>query len=506
MKSSIVQYKYFFNKNNPELTRKWMINGIKFINNSIYKEACYAVINPTNFCPVGCLHCLYSSKKFGNKSQRINKKTIKNFIKIANQANLKMLVFSGGGEPFENLEIIIEAIKNIKSLENVIIITSAYFAKDTKTTKKIMDKICNAGKIDRINSKLKEITITMRISRDNYQCKIIPLNNVVNLVYYVIQKSKCNKIRVLIRTILNDGENNDLKLAKKLNLKLKPKKNKKRIYKNLPIIDSLSVRWLLSDDNKIQIPVIYKPMYFTGRAFNKKLESIYSLWNIIKSEENSGTPFNLCIRGPKGEGHNYYETIFKGYNFWEKKLPYIYNTPKDKSIKKIALYIQATGNILVNSGVPDIAPDINKVKNWNHFLNIIYSDPIQRLLIERGPFFIKNIATGVEKDIDAKIEKTNFVFSISLLSLKTPALRLYLTIMAIKHYLKNKKLKIKNSSLKKLIKIDKKYYINMYRQWKKKSKIRKKNNKTCVDPITGDTKDIVYSKIKGIRPRSKLWT
>jgi len=488
MELDSIQYKHFFDEKNSKTIRKWLIDNIEFTTGPTYKEACYAVINPTNFCPVGCPHCLYSSKKFIDKSQQVNKKTIKGFIKIANSAGLKMLVFSGGGEPFENLEIMLDAISNIKTLEDVVIITSAYFAKDYENTKKIMDRICSAGKEERIKNKLKEILITIRISRDNSQCKVVPLDNVINLVNYVIKKSKDSKIRVLVRTILNNGENNDLELAKRLKLELKPSKNEDDIYENLPIIDSLPVRWLLSDDHKIQIPIIYKPVYFVGRALNKKSTDIYSLWNIVESEENSGTPLNLCMRGPKGEGHNYYETVFKGYDFWKKELPNKYDTPKDKSLKRIALYVQATGNILVNGGVPDIAPDINKIKSWDSFLDIIHNDPLQRLLIEKGPFFIKDLAKEVEKDIDENIEKTNFVFSISLLALKTPALRLYMTIMAIKYYLRKDELKIKNLNVKKLIELDDEYYIDIYKKWKENIE---ESNRKYIDPITGDAENII---------------
>ncbi len=471
----------FLNDKSSQEIRKWIIDNIKFKSSIPYREASYAVMNPTDFCPVGCPHCMYFSHKL--KKSKISKKLMDSFIKIANQAKLKMLVFSGGGEPFENLKQMLRAIENIKSLKDIIIISSGYFAKNPKITKNILDKIYNTANIKRERKKI----ITLRISRDSSQCRVIPLENLVNIINYVREKNDPSKLRILIRTILDYKEDEDLKLAEKLNFNLLPKKDKKSVYKNLPIIDGLPTRWLINKKEKIEIPIIYKPLYFMGRAKNKSARNKYSLWKIIQSEKKSGTPFNLCIRGPKGEGHNYYETILRGYYFWKINIKKkIYDTPKYKVKKKLALYVPASGNILINNGMPDIAPNLNKIKRWTHFLKIIYNDPAQRLLIERGPFFIKKIAEEVEENLTKKIEKTNFVFAISLLSLKTPSLRLYVTLRALQYYYKNNQLKINESLIEKLIKINRKYYINLYKKWKNCSD-GKIIEKPFADPITGDT-------------------
>jgi len=315
-----------FRKINSRKLRKFIIDNVRFIDSVPYKKAFYAVMNPTDFCPVGCAHCLYSSHKL--KSPKINKRLMNIFVKIANQASIKMLVFSGGGEPFENLERMLYAIKNIKSLEDVIIITSAYFAKSSVLTRNVLDKVYDSASIQRKRKGFKKVTITLRISRDNHQCNIIPLQNIINVINYTIDKSDFSKFRIVIRTILDDKENQDLELANKLKFKLLPKKTKENIHKNLPIIDGLPVRWMIGKN--IEIPIIYKPTYFMGRSSSKKFKNVYSLWKIIKSEKESGTSFNLCLRGSKGEGHNYYETLLKGYYFWRKisKRKMIYNTPK----------------------------------------------------------------------------------------------------------------------------------------------------------------------------------
>jgi len=413
------------------------------------------------------------------------------FIKIANQAKIEMLVFSGGGEPFENLPVIINSIKKIKPLRDAVIITSGYFAKDEKTASRILDKLFNAAHSGRQKIGFSPVKITLRISRDNSQCKTVPLHNIIHILKYVIEKKDYSKIRALVRTILDYGEDNDAELAKNLDLDLLPKKNEKDIYKDLPTIDGLPVRWLTNKDLNIEIPIIYKPLYFLGRASNTHSKNIHSLWSIVESEEKSGTPLNLCVRGLKGEGHNYYETIFNGYKEWKKLSLLSFDTPKNKIKKELALYVPASGRLLLNNGSPDIAPSLRKIDNWNHFLKIVYSDPIERLLIDKGPFFVKDIAKEVEKNIDEKIEKTNFVFSVSLLSLINPALRLYVTIWAIQYYLNLNKIKIKNFAVNKILDLD---CIKMYEEYKKH--VGEMNKKKYMDPITADAENIILeSKI-----------
>jgi len=471
--------------------RRLIINNVEFKGPFIYKKAFYAVINPTDFCPVGCVHCLYSSVKM--KTSKVNRSQMKSFIKIANQANLKMLVFSGGGEPFENLEEMLYAIENIKSLEDVIIITSAYFAKSPKITKNILDRIYNVANKNRKKKGLKKVIITLRISRDNAQCNIIPSQNIINIIDYFIKKADFSNFRILIRTVLDYKENQDLEISKKLGFFLLPLKDKNDLYKDLPIIDAFPTRWIVNENKKISIPVIYKPLYFVGRGLFNNHHNIHSLWKIIESEEKSGTLFNLCLRGAKGEGHNYYETVLKGYDFWREKInsKLIYNTPKNKNKKNLALYVQASGNVLINNGVPDIAINLKNIKSWNNFLRIISEDLVQRLLVENGPFFVKDIAEEVEKDLIKRIEKTNFVFAVSLLSLETPALRLYATIRAAQHYLKLGKIKIKNKELEEFI-IGKKdrELIGLYKKWKDLPENKKAQATKAKDPITADIRSI----------------
>ena len=472
----------------PEKLRKWLINNVEFTTPLAYKEAFYAVINPTDNCSVGCAHCLYSSYKLGNP--QIDKKTMDSFIRIANQAKIKMIVFSGGGEPMENLPQMLRAIKNIEPLRDVIIITSGHFAGTPKDTTEKLDKIFFAANKKRRKKGFSRVIITLRISRDNSQCKVIPLENISNILNYTIVKNAPQMFRILIRTLLDYGENQDLELASKLNFKLLPLKNKKKIYKKLSIIDGMPTRWLTKNNSDIEIPVIYKPIYLMGRATKKIPQSVYSLWKIVESEERSGTPFNLCLRGPKGEGHNYYETIFKGYEYWKRNIKKsVFNTPKSKRRKRLALYVPASGNILINNGAPDIAPHLNKLKNWQQFLKIVSKDPISRLIIKKGPFYIKNIAQEVEKELTNKIEKANFVFAISSLSLESPALRLYISLRILNSYFIDRKIIVNNPRLKKLLNKNKKFYMNIYQKQANHLKIEKAK-KLVSDPITGDAQSL----------------
>lgn len=394
-----------------------------------------------------------------------------------------MIVFSGGGEPTENLNAILEILKDVKSLQDVVLITSANFAGTIKSTTEVLDRITHSAWEYRYNQNLKPIKITIRISYDNNHQWKIPIGNVVNLTNYVINQNS-PLLRVLIRTVLNEDENKDESLAKLLKLELSPHKRKNNILKGLPIIDGLPCRWLIDRKNRIEIPIIYKPTYFVGRGKNIKKNS-WSYKNIIDSEIKSGSKFNLCLRGSKGEGHNYYETLFKGYNFWEKIGKQFYNSPKNDRDKGLALYLTADARLFVNSGSPDIFVYAKNLTTWNQFLKFIYSDPIQRSLIQEGPFYIKKISKEIVGDLDDKIDKANFVFSISYLSLETSVLRLYMTVELIQRLLKKKEIIIKHEELIELIKNLKIYFHNFtYKNYN--------YNNVINDPIIGNEKSLYY--------------
>lgn len=181
--------------------------------------------------------------------------------------------------------------------------------------------------------------------------------------------------------------------------------------------------------------------------------------------------------------------MLRGYKFWQSTHKRSYNTPKNDKDKEIALYLTADSRLIVNSGVPDLFIYVKNFKSWGDFLKHIYNDPVQRTLIEKGPFYVQKIAREVIKDLSQKIENANFVFSITLFSLESAAIRLYMTIRLIQKLYRAKRININNKCLLEFINKPVKEYQKMFLNYN-----TLENNKDAKDPIIGNEKGLFYAK------------
>lgn len=466
-----------FNWNNPFLIRKKIYKialkkKILFNNRRNYTKSFYCVINPIDYCEVACPHCLYSTKNISK--QAANKISINQWFKtwlFLWQAWVKQIVFSWWGEPFENTTAMLNIIKNTSSLEDIVIITSGYFAKSVESTKEVVDKI-----FKEINNHKNDIKLTFRISRDSSQEKQLPIDNIINIIDYKINNNK--NLRIILRTIVNDDK--DIKKIKDLlGAKLLPKEE-------LPLINWVPVKWMLFDDSDIEIPIIYKPYYFVWRWNNSKKKTIIDVWDLVYYEEKKSWQFNLSIRWNRWEWHNYYEDLFFWYSNWKEKnwLSEYYKEFKYFH-KQLALYITASWEITINNGVPDIYNYINEDISWQNFLDNQYIDIIQHELINNGPNRIKDLVSEVIPDIDKIIEENNFVFSVSYECLKTPALRLYLTLRLLNIYKKAWIIEIEDDYITSLESINKHDLKDMFITWNKEM-----ISNISIDPIKGNEKRI----------------
>lgn len=218
-------------------------------------------------------------------------------------------------------------------------------------------------------------------------------------------------------------------MAKRLNAKIMPSKNTIDPSTDLPVIDGFPTRWMCV--NGKEIPIIYKPMYFEGFAEkrNDQVSQMGSWREIKRAEEFAGSSFNLSIRGTRGEGHNYYETIIKGFSHWQDLgEPYYYITPSDQEKKELCLYFPANERIAVNASCPDTAMKITDVSSWQDFLTKQYRDILQTVVISNPTDYIVKIAEEVEPTLQQQFDQRNFVFAVPRVTLEKPEARLYLTL------------------------------------------------------------------------------
>lgn len=431
----------------------------EFMPNLIYRKANVAVINADDKCPLKCTNCMYAApvaqKIYGGNPPFVSLMEIRRFVELANQADIKLLVFSGGGESIENIEAIEYTLSHCATIEEVVIITSAYFAKSPASVEDIFERIIKAIKVGRRCREEKTLSLIFRISYDQFHQ--VPVEYIANLLRHIIKVTdSAVQVKGIVRTIYRTSGNHDLELAERLGANLLPHKNVGVPSVEPPVIDGFPTRWLVMDGH--EIPIIYKPTYFEGLAKVRKIDDISSTsaasWQGVKqAEELAGTHLNLTIRGPRGEGHNYYETILRGYTYWENSLRKVaeYVTPKWQRDKQLCIYVPADGRLIINASAPDAYYRILEVRNWEQFLSDNYRDILQNTVINDSIDTLVAIAEEVCPNLQELFDAHNFVFSIPRLTLAPPSLRLYLTIRLLQRYAYTRGIKFKDGVVHELI-------------------------------------------------------
>ncbi len=398
-----------------------------------------AVVNASDSCALTCPNCLFSAalvkKMFKGAPPSLNSGQIKKFVELMNEGGLELLVFSGGGESYENLDAMCYAVEYLRHIREVVTITSGYFAKDQETTKYVLDRLTNAMRRGNALRSRSELDFTLRISFDTFHN--VPIEQIVHLIEYAENRSGDGvRIRPIIRTLLDPQQNLDVKLADILGRKLFPEKDQNDPVMNLPIIDGFPTRWLIG--NGSEIPVIYKPTYFLG--FAKKQTHCYipgTSWRDVKTAEEAHDGFfNLSLRGIQGEGHNFYETVLRGHAFWLTELGGRKNviTPKNQKAKRLAIYVPADGRMIINASSPDSWRQVETVVSWKDYWKEVSSDVLQQVVVLEPTDVLLTYAREVEPEIDSVLDARNFVFQIPYSVMETSALRLYLSIRILKKH------------------------------------------------------------------------
>lgn len=429
----------FFKGHHSIAMRKYLIEHTPEFHESLkVRTAAAAVVNASDTCSLSCPHCLYAAALVKKKTIAPPEVTLEQaarFIEIMNQAGLEHLIFSGGGESYENLPVMCYMLENLVNLKQVVTVTSAYFATSVEQTSKVFDLLMSA--IQRGNAKHGRDTVSfiLRLSYDNSHN--VPTDSIVFAVKHSLENSYSGvNMEIVIRTLLDPLENKDLLLAERLNGQVVPQKDPQNATTGMPIIDGFPTRWIAISDTSI--PVIYKPTYFEGLSYKSKRNVIPGTsWQEIKAvEEEFDNFFNLSLRGKHGEGHNYYQTILKGYGFWLHTLYGVlhYNTPKSQADKGYSIYLPADGRLIVNASAPDSYVPVMSVSSWQHFLDMQARDILQYNAITYATDRLITLAREVEPNIDEIINRRNFVFSLAYTSMETPSLRLYLMIRMLQQF------------------------------------------------------------------------
>lgn len=177
--------------NTPANYLNEIMSKIKINDPEKFQGKSMAVIFLTKLCPVGCPFCFFRSNKQSNYSiieeQEYSLDGENKLVSVLNGLNLETLEISGGGEPFEKFETILKLLQNVVA-NNIILVTSGYWATNLKMAGKFLEKIYNALLHNKNKPKL-----FLRLSIDKFHLANIKVENILNIIKVFEIKYKNSK-------------------------------------------------------------------------------------------------------------------------------------------------------------------------------------------------------------------------------------------------------------------------------------------------------------------------
>ena len=382
------------------------------------RSASHAVVNPTDRCSLSCAHCLFSAplqKQAGApRPDELTPAAAAHLGAFLAQAGVRQLVISGGGEPLENLPAVLAMSEAMATAEELVVITSGHYAQSGPAASAHLDPLLQA-----FARHLASVRLIIRLSADAGH-RIDP--SCYRRVAEWAADHACGRVevRVVLRSSMSDLARG---VAGSWLSAFGPGVPPIGDLGTLPVIDGMPVTWLRYGG--ADVPVIFKPDY--GLGFGRP--ALRQDWkHLVRAEERAGTPFNLSWRGPRGEGHNYYETILRGEAHCRSLLAGSreYVTPKQDQIKGLSLYATASGRLYVNAGPPDAWLGIDTLPGWDSAVARYDRDALMNLAVNNPTAVIYAMACEADPGIAARADTENFVFSPARLSMRTAPLRAYL--------------------------------------------------------------------------------
>jgi len=188
---------------NPMKYLKEIRRDIRIENGKEIKGKSMAVVFFTKVCKAGCPMCFFHSKEDScfviPEQSEMTKNGFEKFIQFINKLNVEVLELSGGGEPFEKYEYILDTISTA-DIENLIIVTSGYWANNYGTTHRLVSEI-----LDRIRGREKKINVDLRVSVDKFHISKVgddKVKNIITAFEHLIKDEDC--LRLTFHTFEND--------------------------------------------------------------------------------------------------------------------------------------------------------------------------------------------------------------------------------------------------------------------------------------------------------------
>ena len=376
------------------------------------------MVNPTDRCSLSCAHCLFSAplqKQAGApRPAELTPAVAAHLGAFLAQAGVRQLVISGGGEPLENLPAVIALTDALTTTEELVVITSGHYAQSGPAASAHLDPLLQAFARHHAS-----VRLIIRLSADAGH-RIDPACY-RRVVQWATEHARGPvEVRAILRSAMSDLARG---AAGSWLSAFGPGVPPAGDPGTLPVVDGMPVTWLRRGD--AEVPVIFKPDY--GLGFGRP--ALRQDWkHLVQAEERAGTPFNLSWRGPRGEGHNYYETILRGQAHCRSLLggSREYITPKQDQVKGLSLYATASGRLYVNAGPPDAWLGIDTLPGWDGAVARYDRDALMNLAVNNPTAVLYAMAREADPGIAVRADTENFVFSPARLSMRTARLRAYL--------------------------------------------------------------------------------
>jgi len=246
-----------------------------------------AVVFFTKICKAGCPFCFFRSDSNESveiiEEQELSRKGFNNLMSFINSSNISILQISGGGEPFEKPEYILETIEKA-NVDKIVIVTSGYWANNYEKAEKF---------INEMNSKLigrnDDLSIILRVSVDKFHVSRIGDDKVKNIIQ-VFENNILNnpKFSLHIHTIENDNAVNNIinDIDGRINLQNSAKMN----------FSKSDNRYAFTTEKGLEIPVETAKLFLSNLKVNiKDLEKKQKAFDVFYKDLNESQNGNFSL-------------------------------------------------------------------------------------------------------------------------------------------------------------------------------------------------------------------
>lgn len=163
----------------------------------------FACVFFTKFCNAGCPFCFFRSdmRKLDIPQEKFEFSDygFERFINFINSSNNGYLLISGGGEPFEKEQYVIQTVKRART-DRIVIVTSGIWAKDYKNAERIIYNL-----YEEIKNRSDNLKVVLRLSLDKFHYQQLGFELVKNIISIFKENfSTNNKFELQIQTMIDD--------------------------------------------------------------------------------------------------------------------------------------------------------------------------------------------------------------------------------------------------------------------------------------------------------------